>query len=75
MYALTGKFIIMSHSNGYKTLYAHLNSFNVKEGDRVARGRKIAESGNTGISTGPHLHFEIMQGRNNRHINPLDLIN
>jgi murein DD-endopeptidase MepM/ murein hydrolase activator NlpD len=70
---LYGKYIIMSHSNGYKTLYAHLNSFNVKQGDRVTRGRKIGEVGNTGQSTGPHLHFGIYD-RNGRHINPLELI-
>jgi len=71
---LHGKYIILSHSNGYRSLYAHLNSFSVREGDRVARGRKIGESGNTGYSTGPHLHFGIYD-RNNRWINPLDLIN
>jgi len=71
---LYGKFIILSHPNGYKTLYGHLNSYSVKEGDKVARGRKIAESGNTGYSTGPHLHFGIYD-RNNKLINPLDLIN
>lgn len=70
---LYGKFIIMTHSNGYKTLYGHLNSFNVREGDRVARGRKIAETGNTGYSTGPHLHFEIFD-RNNNLVNPLELL-
>jgi murein DD-endopeptidase MepM/ murein hydrolase activator NlpD len=71
---LYGKYIIISHSNGYKTLYGHLNSFSVKQGDRVARGRKIGESGNTGYSTGPHLHFSIYD-RNNRLVNPLELIN
>ncbi|MCL2804891.1 MAG: M23 family metallopeptidase [Treponema sp.] len=71
---LYGKYIIISHGNGYKTLYAHLNSFNVKEKDRVARGRKIGEVGNTGYSTGPHLHFEIWD-RNNRRVNPLELLN
>jgi len=71
---LYGKYIIISHSNGYKTLYGHLNSFNVKQGDRVARGRKIGEVGNTGYSTGPHLHFG-MYDRNNRLINPLELLN
>ncbi|MCL2411291.1 MAG: M23 family metallopeptidase [Treponema sp.] len=69
-----GKFIILTHSNGYKTLYGHLNSFAVREGDRVTRGRRIAYSGNTGRSTGPHLHFGIFD-RNNRLVNPLDLIN
>jgi len=71
---LYGKYIIISHPNGYKTLYGHLNSYNVRQGDRVARGRKIAESGNTGYSTGPHLHFGIYD-KNNRLLNPLDLIN
>jgi len=71
---LYGKYIIISHSNGYKTLYGHLNSYSVRQGDRVARGRKIGESGNTGYSTGPHLHFGIYD-RNNRLINPLELLN
>jgi murein DD-endopeptidase MepM/ murein hydrolase activator NlpD len=69
-----GNYIIISHSNGYKTFYAHLNSFNVRQGDRVARGRKIGEVGNTGYSTGPHLHFG-MYDRNNRLVNPLELLN
>jgi len=68
-----GRYIIMSHVNGYKTLYAHLNTFSVKQGDRVARGRKIGESGNTGYSTGPHLHFSIYD-KNNKLVNPLDLL-
>ncbi|MCL2763962.1 MAG: M23 family metallopeptidase [Treponema sp.] len=71
---LYGKYIILRHSNGYKTLYGHLNSFSVKQGDRVARGRKIGESGNTGYSTGPHLHFGVY-GRNGKEINPLELLN
>ena len=71
---LYGKHIIISHDNGYKTLYAHLNAFSVKQGDRVARGRKIGETGNTGYSTGPHLHFG-MYDRNNRLVNPLELLN
>ena len=71
---LYGKYIIMSHSNGYKTLYGHLNSYSVKQGDRIARGRKIGEVGNTGYSTGPHLHFGIYD-RNNKLVNPLELLN
>ncbi|MCL1827543.1 MAG: peptidoglycan DD-metalloendopeptidase family protein, partial [Candidatus Cloacimonetes bacterium] len=54
---LYGKHIIITHPNGYKTLYGHLNSYAVNQGDRVSRGRKIGEAGNTGYSTGPHLHF------------------
>jgi murein DD-endopeptidase MepM/ murein hydrolase activator NlpD len=71
---LFGRYIILTHSNGYKTLYAHLSSTSVREGDRVTRGRKIGETGNTGYSTGPHLHFAIYD-RNNKEVNPLDLLN
>jgi len=71
---LYGKHIILSHPNGYKTLYAHLNSVSVKLGDNVARGRKIGEAGNTGYSTGSHLHFSIYD-KNGKLINPLDLLN
>jgi len=71
---LYGKYIIITHGNGYQTLYGHLNSFNVKKGDRVARGRKIGEVGNTGYSTGPHLHFGIFD-RNGKWVNPLELLN
>jgi len=71
---LYGRHIILTHSNGYKTLYAHLNSFSVRQGERVTRGRKIGEVGSTGYSTGPHLHFGIYD-RNNNLINPLELLN
>jgi len=71
---LYGKHVIISHSNGYKTMYGHLNAFSVKQGDRVTRGRKIGESGNTGYSTGPHLHFGIYD-KNNKLVNPLELLN
>jgi murein DD-endopeptidase MepM/ murein hydrolase activator NlpD len=71
---LYGKHIILSHANGYKTIYAHLNAFSVKQGDKVATGKKIAESGNTGYSTGPHLHFGIYD-KNNKLVNPLELLN
>jgi len=70
---LYGKYIIITHDNGYKTLYGHLNSFSVKQGDRVARGKKIGESGNTGYSTGAHLHFTIYD-KNNKLVNPLELL-
>jgi murein DD-endopeptidase MepM/ murein hydrolase activator NlpD len=69
-----GNYIIISHSNGYKTLYAHLSVFSVKQGDKVIQGRKIAESGNTGLSTGPHLHFSIYD-KHGKLVNPVDLLN
>ena len=57
-----GNYIEIDHGNGYYTAYAHLSSFNVSAGDIVSRGEQIAVSGNTGISTGPHLHFEVYIG-------------
>ena len=52
----------------YDVLYAHLNSIKVKKGENITQGDVVAYSGNTGDSTGPHLHYEIKQG--NEYINP-----
>ncbi|MFW5710002.1 MAG: M23 family metallopeptidase [Bacteroidota bacterium] len=54
-----GKLVIIKHSRNYCTYYGHLNKILVKKGDTVATGQKIAISGNTGRTTGPHLHFEV----------------
>lgn len=54
-----GKQVVVLHNFGFKTVYTHLNSTNVKRGELVHKGQKIAESGNTGKSTGPHLHYEV----------------
>jgi murein DD-endopeptidase MepM/ murein hydrolase activator NlpD len=54
-----GKVVVIRHNNGLETLYAHLSKFNVKEGDWVQAGDVIGLGGNTGRSTGSHLHFEV----------------
>ncbi|WP_138204014.1 M23 family metallopeptidase [Haloimpatiens lingqiaonensis] len=55
-----GKYIVIDHGEGIETKYAHLNEILVKKDQKVKKGENIAKSGNTGKSTGPHLHFEIM---------------
>ena len=54
-----GNFIAIDHGNGLATAHAHNSRLLVKEGDVVTQGQVIAKSGNTGLSTGPHLHFEV----------------
>jgi murein DD-endopeptidase MepM/ murein hydrolase activator NlpD len=54
-----GKVLVVDHGYGVKTRYAHLSEIHVRAGDRVHRGDKIAAVGNTGRSTGPHLHYEV----------------
>lgn len=53
-----GKYVVINHGGGWKTYYAHLNSFSVKKGQKVSMGTKIGTVGSTGNSTGPHLHYE-----------------
>jgi murein DD-endopeptidase MepM/ murein hydrolase activator NlpD len=54
-----GKFLIIDHGYGISSCYGHLYSIDAKEGQRVKRGEKIGTLGNTGRSTGPHLHYEV----------------
>ena len=67
-----GKRIEITHNNGYKTLYAHLNDFNVKKGQTVHQGDIIGYVGNTGTSTVPHLHFEVHL--QDKKINPMSVL-
>ena len=55
-----GKKVIIDHGFGYQTLYAHMSKFNVKVGQKVKRGEVIGFVGNTGASTAPHLHYEVI---------------
>ncbi len=59
-----GKYIVISHYNGTQTVYGHLSQLFVNEGDVVYQGQLIGLTGNTGNSTGPHLHFEVRGAKN-----------
>ena len=68
-----GRYIIIDHKNGYETEFTHLHKkVFVKEGESIKKGQKIAVIGNTGISTAPHLHYEVR--KDGKAINPMDLI-
>ncbi|MGM0701341.1 MAG: peptidoglycan DD-metalloendopeptidase family protein [Pseudomonadota bacterium] len=56
---LAGRYVVIRHDNGYRTRYLHLSRQLVSRGERVTMGERIALSGNTGRSTGPHLHYEV----------------
>ncbi|MDE5694829.1 MAG: M23 family metallopeptidase [Alistipes sp.] len=68
-----GKQILLNHKFGYQTRYAHLSKILVKPGDRVLRGQIIGETGNTGGSTAPHLHYEVI--RMGTPVNPVNYFN
>jgi len=68
-----GNFLIISHGNDYQTMYAHLSRILAKNGASVSQGTIIARSGNSGRSTGAHLHFSVY--KNKRAINPLEVLN
>ena len=68
-----GNYVIISHGDGYSTLYAHCSRLNVSVGQTVSQGQTIAFVGNSGDSTGPHLHFEVRKG--STPVNPLSYVN
>ena len=69
---INGNYIIIDHNNKYQTCYGHLSGRLVKKGDKVQKGQIIGKSGNTGMSTGPHIHYQIFL--NEKSINPISII-
>ena len=63
-----GNLIKMSHGSGVQTVYGHLSRFATHGGERVSRGQVIGYTGNSGLSTGPHLHWEVI--KNGQAVNP-----
>ena len=70
--ARNGNYIVLKHEDAYSTKYLHLDNRVVKAGDKVKKGQPIGHVGNTGRSTGPHLHFEVLQFK--KSLNPESLI-
>lgn len=64
-----GRYVAVSHANGFSTLYAHCTRVTASAGQQVSRGDPIAEVGDTGRATGPHLHFELHHG--STYLNPV----
>jgi len=67
-----GNIVIIEHDFGLETYYAHLNSIDVRQGQRVSRGQKIGGMGTTGVSTGVHLHYEVRV--NGQPVNPITYV-
>lgn len=59
-----GNYVVIEHPNGQQTLYGHMSKITISSGDIVSQGQRIGSIGNTGQSTGPHLHFEVHGGSN-----------
>ena len=70
--ATYGKLLEYETTDGYTVMYAHLSKVLVREGETVKQGQKVAESGNTGLSTGPHLHYSLWKGE--KLLDPMDYL-
>ncbi len=68
-----GNLVVIDHGNGYRTVYAHLSERQVELGDTVRRGDLIGKVGDTGRTTGPHLHYEVQV--NGLPVNPVRFLN
>lgn len=69
-----GNLVKIEHPNGYTTFYAHCNKIYVTEGEKVNQGDVVAALGSTGRSTGPHLHFEVLDTKTGLRLDPLEFI-
>jgi murein DD-endopeptidase MepM/ murein hydrolase activator NlpD len=67
-----GNLVVIDHGYGLETRYGHLSKYEVKTGERIARGHVLGRVGATGRATGPHLHYEVRV--NGRLLNPLQLL-
>jgi len=62
--------VVIDHGFGYETLYAHMSKINVRRGQKVKRGEIIGQVGNSGTSSAPHLHYEVI--KDGQKINPIN---
>jgi len=69
---ITGKYVVINHGGGWTSLYGHMSVIYAQEGQSVARGARIGLVGNTGYSTGPHLHFSVL--KNGKTVNPANVL-
>lgn len=67
-----GNYVIIDHLNGYKTLYGHLSSIFVSQGDRLTIATPIGKSGSTGTTTGEHIHYEVI--KYDKKVNPISYL-
>ncbi|WP_461641038.1 peptidoglycan DD-metalloendopeptidase family protein [Labilibaculum euxinus] len=65
-----GRFVIVDHQNGFSSLYSQMDSYSVKEGQKISKGDLVGTIGTSGLTTGPHLHFELK--KDGKLVNPVD---